>query len=232
MTDRIRNLQLWLNSRGAGLIEDGQPGPATRAAIIETFRNRVAPGVSSAQVAEIAARLNCTVVQLRTVAEVESGGSGWDKQGMLSCLWERHYLWRRVKVAVPLLSNPAPGGYTVDADGDGINDSWEKLADASLQFGFNAAAECASFGMFQVMGAHWKALGYDSVADMIWGLSQHQAAHFEQLARFIEVNRLGDALRAIDHNPVNCLAFARGYNGKAQRGYDGKLALAFVRLSR
>lgn len=231
LREKILNLQIWLNAHGARLVEDGLPGPATRSAIIETFRNRTAPAATGDEKAAIAARLGVTMRQLETVARVESAGGGWDNVGLLKCLWERHYLWRRVQVAVPGLSAPNGGGYTVDANGNGINDSWEKLADASLRFGFGIAAECASFGKFQVMGAHWKALGYPSVVEMIWGLSRSEAAHYELLARFIEVNGLLPAMRAIDGNPFNCLAFARGYNGKGQKGYDVKLANEFRRLA-
>ncbi len=223
-------LQLWLNVRGAGLDVDGKGGPATRSAIIETFRNIAAPAISPMGKANIAARLGVSVRQLETVARVESAGGGWDNSGLLKCLWERHYLWRRIKLAVPLLSNPSPGGYTTDANGDGINDSWEKLADASLRFGFGVAAECASFGKFQVMGAHWKALGYPSVEDMVWGLSRSEEAHYELLARFVEENGLLPAMRSINGTPANCLAFARGYNGKGQKGYDVRLAETFRKL--
>lgn len=226
---RVRNLQFWLNQHGAKLVEDGKFGPATRAAVFEVFRNREAPAVTSGQMITIAARLGCTVRQLKAVAKVEGGGSGWDNSGLLKCLWERHYLWRRVKVAVPFLSNPSPGGYTIDADGDGVNDSWEKLADATGLFGFNVAAECASFGKFQIMGAHWKALGYRSVADFIWRMSREEAAHYEAFARFIEVNGLADALRQVDGNAEHARAFARGYNGGgyARGAYHHKIAVAW-----
>lgn len=232
LRDKTWALQMWLNLRGAGLEVDGKGGPATRTAIIETFRNTSAPAISVDGKQAIADRLGVTVRQLETVARVESAGGGWDNSGLLKCLWERHYLWRRIKLSVPLLSNPSPGGYTVDADRDGINDSWEKLADASLRFGFGVAAECASFGKFQVMGAHWKALGYPSVEDMIWSLSRDERAHYELLARYVEVNGLRPAMRAIDGTPGNCLAFARGYNGKGQKGYDVRLAETFRRLGR
>src|SRR5690606_38594911 len=135
--------------------------------------------------------------QIKAVAKVESAGGGWDNAGLLKCLWERHYLWRRVKVAVPLLSNPSPGGYTIDADRDGINDSWEKLADATLRFGAGPSFECASFGKFQIMGAHWKALGYPTVLDFVWALSRSEAAHYDAFARYIEVNGLAPALRRV-----------------------------------
>lgn len=229
MNTKILNLQIWLNLHGAQLVEDGVPGPRTRSATIETFRNRHAPAITIPEKIQFADRLGCSVRQLETVAAIESGGGGWDNAGLLKCLWERHYLWRRVKVAIPLLSNSSPGGYTVDADGDGINDSWEKLADASMRFGFGVAAECASFGKFQVMGAHWKALGYPSVVAMIWGLSRDERAHYEQLCRYIEVNGLKPALRQGGTTTQSWTPFAVGYNGRGQKGYDVKMASDFRR---
>ena len=229
MNTKIAALQYWLTTKGASLKVDGLPGPATRNAVIETFRNREASAITHPELNQFAERLGCSVRQLATVAAVESAGGGWDNAGLLKCLWERHWLWRRVKIAVPILSDPKPGGYTVDADGDGINDSWEKLADASMRFGFGIAAECASFGKFQVMGGHWKALGYPSVVEFVWGLTRSEKAHYEVLARYIEVNNLKAALRSISANPADCLTFARGYNGKGQQGYDKRLAAEYVR---
>lgn len=231
MNTKIAALQYWLTTKGAQIAVDGQAGPATRAAIIETFRNPSAPAITHGELQMFADRLGCSPRQLATVAEVESGGSGWDNAGLLKCLWERHWLWRRVKLAVPLLSDPKPGGYTVDADGDGINDSWEKLADASLRFGFGTAAECASFGKFQIMGGHWQSLGYPSVIEFIWQMSRTEAAHYRALVRFIEVNGLTAAVRAISDHPGDCLSFARGYNGKGQKGYDSRLADRFRRMA-
>lgn len=226
-----RDLQRWLNEHNAGLAEDGKWGPATRNAVIEVFRNKDAPAATPAEIQKLAGRLGCTTRQFRAVASVESGGSGWDNSGLLKCLWERHWLWKRVRIAVPLLSDPKPGGYTVDADHDGICDSWEKLADASGRFGFDVAAECASFGKFQIMGGHWKALRYPSVREFIWQLSRNEAAHLDAFARYIEVNGLEQALRRVSGNPEDCRAIAKGYNGVAyERGrYHEKIASAWAR---
>ena len=229
--ERILNLQRWLNLHGATLVEDGKWGPLTRHAVIETFRNMRAPAARSADIVSLAEQIGVPPRNFRAVARAESGSSGWDKQGLLACLWERHYLWRRVRVAVPLLSNPKPGGYTIDADRDGVCDSWEKLADATGLFGFNIAAECASFGKFQIMGAHWKALGYRSVADFIWQLSRDEVAHYDAFLRFVSVNNLIPALKRVNGNPENCRDFAHGYNGKGYEagGYHLKIASAWVR---
>lgn len=231
MSERTKALQHWLNLKGCTppLVEDGLAGPATRRGIVETFRNTQAPALKPSELIPLASRLGCTVRQIKAVAKVESAGGGWDNTGLLKCLYERHYLWRRVKVAVPLLSNPAPGGYTIDADGDGINDSWQKVAAATLRFGAGFAFECASWGKFQIMGAHWKALGYPTVLDMVWELSRTEADHYDAFGRFIEANGLTGALRQVDGNPDNCRALAKGYNGSGyERGrYHEKIAAAW-----
>ena len=230
MNLNLQQLQGWLNGKGAALVADGVAGPKTRAAIIETFRNTQAPAISPAELATIAKRLDCTRAQIAAVAAVEGGGAGWDNSGLLKCLWERHYLWRRVRVIVPFLSNPKPGGYTVDADRDGINDSWERLADAALLWPV-AAFECASFGKFQIMGAHWKALGYPSAWEFVWTLSRTEYAHYDALRRFIMVNNLQAALRRINESSESCRTFARGYNGGGYErgGYHIKIAKAYAR---
>lgn len=223
-------IQQFLNTHGAGLVEDGKGGPATRAAILEVFRNPRAPAITPAEIRLVADRLRGSTAQVAAVARVESSGGGWDLAGRLKCLWERHWMFRRVQFAIPLLSNPKPGGYTVDADGDGINDSWEKLADAACRWGV-VAFECASFGKFQIMGGHWKALGYASPLDFVWRLSRDEAAHYDALARYIEVNRLGPAFRQISTDPESCRDFAKGYNGAAyaRLGYHAKIAEAMRR---
>lgn len=232
MTLEIKTLQIWLNAHGARLTVDGKGGPATRAAIIETFRNKAAPAATRADKVLIAARLGGSVRQVDAVAKVESAGGGWDDAGLLKCLWERHWLWKRIRIAVPLLSDPKPGGYTVDADRDGVNDSWEKLADAACRWGA-VAFECASFGKFQIMGGHWKALGYASALDFAWQLSRDEPAHYDALARYISVNRLAGAFRAISGSAPDCAPFARGYNGPAyaRLGYHEKIAAAYRGLA-
>lgn len=227
---KIAALQTYLNARGLKpqLRVDGVGGPATRQGIFDVFRNRSAPGVTDEDIAMFARRLGCSAAQVRTVAKVESGGAGWDDSGLLKALYERHYGWKRFRILNNLLSNPSPGGYTIDADRDGTNDSWEKVADAALTFREPSKAfECASWGKFQIMGAWWEKLGYRSAVDFVWGMTRSEVAHYEALARYCETFGLLQAIRSINGNPMSCLAFARGYNGKGQRGYDARLAAAY-----
>ncbi len=233
LSEKTAALQRWLNHKGANppLKVDGAGGPVTRATLIETFRCRQAESITAQHIKDFAFVLGCSTRQLATVAAVESAGGGWDSSGMLKCLYERHYMWKRLKIKTPLLSDPAPGGYTVDADGDGVNDSWEKVADGTLKWGAGYAFECASWGKFQIMGAWWQKLGYSSLLEYVYAQTRSEVAQYEALVRYVLRFDLADALRSINSNPANCLAFARGYNGKGQKGYDQSLAQNYTRLA-
>jgi hypothetical protein len=225
-------LQLWLNERGASLQVDGMAGPRTRQAIIETFRNRAAPKISLDEMAVYSERLGGGPHRLLAVSQVEAPFGGWDEDGLLACLYERHYLWRRIAIKVKFLADPSPGGYTLDADRDGINDSWEKVADAACQFGAAKAFECASWGKFQIMGAWWNRLGYRSAIDFVWRLSRAEKEHYEALCRFLTVQGMTPAFRKISANPEDCRPFARAYNGPAyeEHDYHRRIATAFRKL--
>ncbi|HEX8579909.1 MAG TPA: N-acetylmuramidase domain-containing protein [Allosphingosinicella sp.] len=216
-------LQRWLNARGADLVADGKPGPKTRGAILTGFSNRSAPAVTTEEIAAFARRLGGSVKQVRAVAAVESNGGGFNHAGQPKALFERHYAWRRLRIKIPFLSNPTPGGYTIDADHDGICDSWEKIADLAMRNPL-AAFESASFGKFQIMGAWAEKLGYGNAIEFAYALSRSEAAHYEALCRYIEVFGGVAKFRALSPSPLQCRPFAEFFNGRGQKGYDGRLA--------
>lgn len=222
-------LQMWIVDRGGNIRIDGQFGPKTCAALIGCFNRTDAPAITDLQLRVLASRLGCTIRQIKAVAAVESSGGGWDNTGQLKCLYERHYAWRRIQLKVPLLSDPKPGGYTLDSDRDGVNDSWEKIADATARWGDQVAFECASFGKFQIMGAWWKKLKYQSAIEFAYGMAREEFAHYEAFARYIAVFGLSRALQAVDGNAENCRAIAKGYNGSAyaKHNYHGRIAAAY-----
>jgi len=225
-------LQRFLVSRGAGLTVDGVVGPKTQRAIFDLFANRAAAPISPAEVTMIARELGVAPEQVRAVAAVESSGGGYLPSGHPKILFERHWLFRRIgrslsasSVLGAFLAAPTGGGYTLDADGDGINDSWEKLIEACALDPL-AAFESCSWGKFQIMGGHWKALGYPDVFTFAWGMRESELGHYRALAAFIRANGLAPALARISTNPATNAAFARGYNGPQFRKfkYDEKLA--------
>jgi hypothetical protein len=225
VSDKTAALQDWLNAMGwtPRLLVDGSAGPRTREAFYGLFANRNAPAVTIGQIEAFAARLGGTVKQLRAVAAVESSGGGFLPSGHPKILWERHYFFKRLKLKIPLLSDPAPGGYTQDADKDGINDSWEKLVDGAMRNPFSAI-ESASWGKFQVMGAWWEKLGYHGALSFAWSMRESEAGHYEAMVRYIEVFGGKALFQRIDGSPANCRAFAEFYNGPKQRGYDTRIA--------
>ncbi len=228
----LLELQRWLAQRGAPIACDGVAGPQTRAAILSVFANPVAPAVTSAEIAAIAARLTVSEKQVRTVATVESGGSGFTNSGLPKILWERHHFWKRTagRFGITRFSNPRAGDYTLDADRNGINDSWEKLALAACKSPMRAFESC-SWGKFQIMGWHAVPLGYPSALDMAWQMSRTEGAHYDALARFIQVNGLVTAMRKLSADPEDCRAFASRYNGAGYRrfSYHEKLAREMAR---
>jgi hypothetical protein len=123
-------------------------------------------------------------------------------------------------------SQSAAGGYSLDADGNGINDNWDKLSAAIATGEVDAAFMATSWGAFQIMGEWWDALGYASPFAMALACVASEAAHLDMLARYIEHFRLKPALAALTSNPATCRAFAAAYNGPGYRAnrYDEKLA--------
>jgi hypothetical protein len=106
-------------------------------------------------------------------------------------------------------------GYSLDADGNGINDNWDKLSAAIATGEVDAAFMATSWGAFQIMGEWWDALGYQSPFAMAFACVASEAAHLDMLARYIEHFRLKPALAALTSNPATCRAFAAAYNAPA-----------------
>jgi len=184
--------------------------------------------------AAVAARLNVELAALLAVAEIESGGKAFARvNGKNEPLirFEGHYFDRRLtaaqrkKARADGLSSPTAGAVKNPAKQE---DRW-KLLNRAILINSNAALESVSWGLGQVMGAHWKALGYGSVSELVNECRASVAGQIEVMARFIEKNGLAGHLRKKDW-----AKFARAYNGPAykQNAYDTKMASAYARWSK
>lgn len=233
-------LQRFLNEKGEGLTVDGVVGPATRAAVLRVFAGANAPA-TPAEITQIARELRVLPEQVRAVAAVESNGGGFLPSGHPKILYERHWFRRRIgkvlgsiSVRGHFLAHPTPGGYTLDADRDGMNDSWEKLLEACATDPV-AAFESCSWGKFQIMGGHWKPLGYPDVFRFAYSMVGGEFGHYRALAAFIRANGLTRAMQRLSTDARQNEDFARRYNGAGFRknDYHNKLARAMRReLSR
>ena len=103
------------------------------------------------------------------------------------------------------------------------------LLNRAIKINRIAALSSVSWGLGQVMGSHWKWLGYGSVDALVVQARSGVAGQVALMARYIEKAGLIKALQERDW-----LAFARTYNGPgfAKNRYDKKMAAAFARFSK
>ena len=236
----VKELQQWINRKITEnklniplLKEDGVGGVLTRSAFILLFVNKNARAIDETERLLIAKSLgDVNTKRIRAVAQVESAGSGWFDSGLPKILYERHYFHKFVKKNINwlkghFLANAKSGGYTVDIDGNGINDNWDKLA-AAVCINPDAALQSVSIGSFQVMGKWYKDCGYQHPIDMLWDARNSEYAHYKMLAGFIKANRLEKKFLAISTRAIDNVPFVEAYNGPAwhKNDYANKLAKA------
>ena len=169
---------------------------------------------------------------IKAFAQVESAGSGFDSEGHPKVLFERHVMYRRLKdkcgamfaddkaARHPDLVNSAPGGY-----GKG---SQQKIRlESASKIDRDCALESASWGAFQIMGMHWKALGYPTLQAFINAMFKSESDQLEAFVRFVK--RDSSLVRALKANDWD--AAARIYNGPSYKKnrYAEKMAAEYAK---
>jgi len=191
--------------------------------------------LSEADLIEAAKVLGVELASMKAVAEVESHGAGFipgtDKPKIL---FEGHWFWKRLKahgldpekciVAHAGSEDIIYRSWTKKYYLGGIRE-YDRLHKATAIHG-PAAYESCSWGMFQIMGYHWKALGYQSIDAFVDFMYASEAEHLKAFVRYIQVNDLAKHLKA-----KNWIEFAERYNGPgyAENQYDKKMAAAYAR---
>ncbi|PWE56746.1 peptidoglycan-binding protein [Metarhizobium album] len=171
---------------------------------------------------------------LKAVVEVESAGKVFaNVKGRDEPLirYEGHYFYKLVhpmmrdKAVREGLASPKAGGVKNPSNQAARWDLLERAAALDKQ----AAYESASWGAGQVMGSHWKKLGYSSVVDMVETARSGIEGQVELMVRFIKAFNLSGALLRKDW-----AGFARGYNGPAYKtnAYDTKMKAAYERYAK
>lgn len=180
-----------------------------------------------------ARRLGIELAAMKAVRDVESNGKGFLADGRPVILFERHIMYRQLgarginpkpwQVHRPELVNRQPGGYKGGA-------AEYTRFNAARGINTDAAVESCSWGLFQILGMHWRALGYASPAAWQVAMGQSAPAQLDAFVRFLLKNPLMiEALRQRRFTD-----FARRYNGPnyARNQYDLKLATAYARHRR
>lgn len=181
------------------------------------------------QIQSQAKALGIEAVALKAVIEVECKGSGFNADNTPVILFERHVMRQRLitngqsKIADQMMiKRPDLCGKT--AGGYGLYSAQHGRLNAAAQYHRASALESCSWGIGQVMGYHWKSLGYASLQAFINAMYKDEASQLDAMCRYIKVNGLVNALKNKDWR-----AFAKGYNGiaYAKNQYDAKLANAY-----
>lgn len=184
------------------------------------------------EITAVAKQLSLEPASLLAVAYVESGGTVFaivDGRQEPLIRFEGHYFHRRLtgnQLATAIkegLASPTAGA-VVNPTSQSAR--W-KMLNRAAKINAQAAFESCSWGIGQVMGSHWSALGYGSVSELVNRCRSGAAGQAELMARFIKWAGLTNALRNHDWK-----AFARGYNGAAyaKNQYDTKMAAAYARF--
>lgn len=168
---------------------------------------------------------------LLAVAEVESGGralynvSGRNEPAIR---FEGHYFDRRLSGSTRELARR--NGLAAPQAGAIANPKTQEarwlLLERAMKVNRKAALESTSWGLGQVMGAHWQWLYYASVDAMVEDARRSVDGQVRLMLRFIEKAGLAETLRRRDWRE-----FARRYNGPAfaRNGYDKRMAQAYQR---
>lgn len=171
---------------------------------------------------------------LKAVAWVESAGVPfWTVNGkqLPAMRWEGHYAWRlagdadRQRLADAGLASPKaqlvrnPRRY-----GDRYAMFWR-----GYEIARDVAIMACSWGIGQVMGAHWRHLGYNSPQSFFDTVTRSVEGQVEVMVRYIEANGLRRFLNRRDWH-----RFAKGYNGSNYKKfkYARKMKTAYRRMKR
>lgn len=184
-------------------------------------------------IATVAADSGIPPAALAAVAHVESGlrvHAMIDGRPEPLIRYEGHYFDQRLTGKVRAearrrgLADPKAGAIANPASQAG---RWKLLRSAAA-IDHKAAHESVSWGIGQVMGAHWAWLGYASVDDLVAEARSGTRGQLRLMVRYIVKAGLAPAL-----GEKRWSTFARGYNGPGYRryAYDAKLARAHARYA-
>lgn len=171
--------------------------------------------------------LACPVFALQAVAEVESAGSGFDSLGWPKVLFEGHHFCRltrgKFSSSYPTLSYPK---WTRKFYGKTNADEHARLNFAKT-LDLDAALKSTSWGMFQILGANFKACGFPTVQSFVEAQCKDADSQLRTFCAFLTSSGLLESLRELRWRD-----FARGYNGPSfyVNRYEEKLSEAYARL--
>jgi hypothetical protein len=172
--------------------------------------------------------LNCNVAAIKAVAEVESRGDGFLKDGRTKILFEGHIFYKytkgKYKDSHPSICyTPWTKKYYL-----GGADEYKRLEEAE-QLDKHAARMSASYGKFQIMGFNFAICGFSSIDEFFDAMQMDERSHLNAFCEYIKHVGLSDALQKRKWR-----SFAKAYNGPEywKNNYHIKLAQAYEKYSK
>ncbi len=166
---------------------------------------------------------------LWAVAAVESPRGAYLPDGRPYILFESHvfgkltkYKFNKTHPKISARGWAGPGTY-----GASGAFQYTRLEEA-MRLDESAALQSCSWGRFQIMGFHWKMLGFSSVQDMVKALVESEANQFLAFFKFMDNKGIIPALQAKDWDQI-----AYRYNGSGYRKnrYHIKMRNAYTSLT-
>lgn len=189
--------------------------------------------ITDQEIQKIANQFGYEYAAIKAVMDVESLGGGYTASGKMKILFERHKFYKYsgsvpASKIRPDLSNSTPGGYK------GGDAEWDRLIDAiKIMEKHGQSAEpaywSASYGLGQIMGFHFKRLGFNSAKEMVDNFAASEANQLIGMMNFISTDtNLDRAMKNKDWS-----TFAYYYNGRdyKKNGYDTKLADSYKKFA-
>lgn len=177
--------------------------------------------LTTEQIKALAAKYGLTYAQLRAVIGVESGGIGFSATtGKIIIQFEPSWFkrnkadWKKDTKNVTWQTNGV----------ENQTEEWRAF-NSAFASDANAAMKSTSVGLMQVMGFHWKLLGFKDVGAM-WDFTKESEANQLELGlKFISSNP--KMLKALKTN--DWATFSYYYNGEQYRkfNYDTRLKAAY-----
>ena len=177
-------------------------------------------------VKKIAQEFKVEFAALMAFIEVESGGRGFDSvTGRIIIQFEPAWFKRKAP--------SAPSGVWSQNRVEGQEREWIAFNNAYSIYP-NAAMESTSIGLGQIMGFHYKRLGYHSVEAMWNDAKKGIERQIWQMAKFIVTDpRLVNSLRAKNWHLVATYYNGAGYRELAARlgrePYDKSMEKAYIK---
>lgn len=187
---------------------------------------------------EVADELGIDLAVVKAVNSVESSGRGFTIDGRTKILFEGHIFWKQLQAR-----NIDPQPFVKNNE-DVLHPKWTRkfylggkreydrlnkaIAISKSKDVTEAAYASASYGLFQIMGYHYRSLGFDDIIAFVGTMRDSEGEQLKVFARFVRVNNLVKFLKN-----RQWAEFALRYNGtdyKVNR-YDEKLEKAYQKYN-